>query len=215
MDSRGSDFEREPKSNDRGYREKTGTVKCLFAIVDVAEGVSTAIDAVSVVLSGLVTLIFAFIGSYVMWKVIGPRVVTKAIQDRLGPILQAWLVTPVPTGRTKVVINADGEEETVEQAVSPLDQMMTAAGEILYRKMLGKIGGDRRKVGAVQDDITESLANPSSPLGALLGQVNPKLLERAIRDRDYVPIILDQFGPVITQWLEKKLSNPSTMTGQF
>jgi len=181
----------------------------------VSEGDSTAVDVISVVLSGIVTLLFAFLGSYIMWRWIGPRVVSNAIQDRLGPILQAWLVTPVPTGKMKTVVNADGEEESVEVAVSPLDQMMTSAGEILYRKMLGKIGGDRRKVGAVQDDITESLANPSSPLGALLGQVNPKLLERAIRDRDYVPIILDQFGPIITQWLEKKLSTPGGMSGQF
>lgn len=167
------------------------------------------------VLSGLVTLIFAFIGSYVMWKVIGPRVVTKAIQDRMGPILQNWLVTPVPTGKFKEVINAEGEVEQVEALISPVEQMMTIAGEVLYRKMLGKVGGDRRKVQAVQGDITESLANPSSPLGALLGQVNPRLLERAIKDGDYVPIILDQFGPLITQWLERKLNSQGGIQNQF
>jgi len=168
------------------------------------------LDVVTVVVQGLVTLLFAFIGSYVMWKIAGPRVVIRALQEKMGPILMNWFVTPIPTGATKSVTNDEGEEEIVDVKVSPMEQMMTAAGETLYRKLLGKMGGDRRKVRAVQDDIVEGLGMPGNPLGSLLQGINPRLLDRALRDGDYVPILLEQFGPIIQRWAEQKVNSLAT-----
>src|SRR5512136_1110405 len=92
----------------------------------------TAIDVVSLVLQGLVTLLFAFVGSYVMWKVAGPRVVIRALQEKMGPILLNWFTTPIPTGATKLVVNEEGEEESIPIQISPMETMMTVAGETLY-----------------------------------------------------------------------------------
>lgn len=142
-----------------------------------------------------------------MWKVAGPRVVIKALQEKMGPILLNWFTTPIPTGATKVVVNEEGEEETVPIQISPMETMMSVAGETLYRKLLGKMGGDRRKVRAVQDDIVDGLANPANPFATLLNGVNPRLLERALKDGDYVPILLEQFGPILQRWAESKLTN--------
>jgi hypothetical protein len=168
------------------------------------------IDVMTVVVQGLVTLLFAFVGSYVMWKIAGPRVVIKALQERMGPILMNWFITPIPNGATKSVVNEEGEEEIVPVQISPMDQMMTAAGETLYRKLLGKMGGDKRKVRAVQDDIVDGLAMPGNPLGSLLQGINPRLLERALKDGDYVPILLEQFGPIIQRWAEQKVNSMAT-----
>jgi len=163
-----------------------------------------------VVVQGLVTLLFAFIGSYIMWKIAGPRVVIKALQEKMGPILLNWFTTPIHNGATKIVVNEEGEEEKVPITVSPMESMMTVAGETLYRKMLGKMGGDKRKVRAVQDDIVEGLSNPANPFASLLGGLNPRILERAIKDGDYTAIIIEQFAPVLRQWAEAKLNTPAT-----
>lgn len=141
-----------------------------------------------------------------MWKFVGPGVVFAAIQEKMGPILQNWLLTPVPTGRKRTVKGEDGPEE-VPELLSPVEQMMTVAGEVLYRKMLGKVGGDYKKRQAVQDDIVEGLQNPGNPFASMLNGINPRLLERAIKDGDYVPILLDQFGPMIQRWAETKFNS--------
>jgi len=163
-----------------------------------------------VVVQGLVTLLFAFIGSYVMWKIAGPRVVIRALQEKMGPILLNWFTTPIPNGSTKTVVNEEGEEEKVPVTVSPMETMMSVAGETLYRKLLGKMGGDKRKVRAVQDDIVEGLGMPGNPFATLLNGINPRLLDRALKDGDYVPILLEQFGPIIQKWAEAKLNSPAT-----
>jgi len=99
------------------------------------------------------------------------------------------------------------------EMVSPLQEIMNAAGEHLYRKMLGRVGGNQKKVRAVQDDIVEGLAMPGNPLATLLNGVNPRLLDRALKDGDYVPILLEQFGPIIQKWAEAKLNSLPTNIG--
>lgn len=165
------------------------------------------IDLLSMFLQGLVTLVFAFIGSYVMWKVAGPRVVVTAIREQMGPILINWLMTPsIGTGRKKKSTDEDGVESEADEVVAPIDLMMTRAGELVYQKLMGKLGGDVRKRQAVQGDIIDGLSVPGSPFGSLLSQVNPRLLERAMKDGDYLPIILEQLGPLMSRYIENKLN---------
>lgn len=177
------------------------------------------IDLESVVLSGLVTLLFAAIGSYVMWKIAGPRVVVKAIQSRMGPILLDWLTTPsFSTGKkkrtlvTEAELDDDGKEispaeyEMRDEILAPLDLIMTRAGELMYQKFMGRLGGDARKRGAVQGDIIAGLSEPGNPFGSLLNGINPRLLERAMKDGDYMPIILEQLGPLAKDFIASKMT---------
>lgn len=188
------------------------------------------IDLETILLSGVCTLIFAGIGSYVMWKIAGPRVVVKAIQTQMGPILLEWLTTPsFKTGKKKKTLvqeaetDEEGKEiepaqyEMADEVLSPLDLIMSRAGDLVFQKFMGKLGGDARKRGAVQADIVAALGDSSSPLGSLLGSINPRLLERALKDGDYVPIILEQLGPLAKQFLEKKINaapSPGSGFGQ-
>jgi len=165
-------------------------------------------EPLELVLEGLVTLFFAFMGSYVMWRIAGPKVLEKTLRARMGPILLEWFLTPsFETGKTKKIKDEDGEETEVKEILSPLDLIIKNAGEIFYSKLMGKMGGDVRKREAIQGDIIAGLSNPVSPFAGILNSVNPRILERAIKDGDYVPIIMDQLGPIIYKWAEKKLNN--------
>lgn len=165
------------------------------------------IDLLSMFLQGLVTLVFAFIGSYIMWKVAGPRVVVTAIREQMGPILINWLMTPsIPTGKKKKMTADDNEEVEFDEVLAPIDLMMTRAGELVYQKLMGKLGGDVRKKQAVTNDIIEGMSMPGSPYASLLSSINPKLVERALKDGDYMPIILEQLGPLVARYAENKLN---------
>ena len=145
-----------------------------------------------------------------MWRLVGPGVVVKAIRARMGPILMEWLTTPVPTGRKKKITSEDGTSE-IDEKLSPLDTIIINAGEVLYRKMLGIKGGDVRKRQALENDVREGVLEPGSPIFSLLNSINPKIVERAIRDGDYIPILLDMFGPQLQRMVEAKLSKPGTL----
>ncbi len=170
------------------------------------------IDLESVVATGLVTLCMSFIGSYIMWSLAGPRVVVRAIQSRMGPILMDWLTAPTyKTGKKRVVTDDEGGKTEVDEVLSPLQLIIINAGELMWQKMMGKMGGDARKRGAVQSDIVDGISSPGNPFGGLLNQINPRLLERAIKDGDYVPIILEQLGPLLKDWAAKKLNPTNVM----
>lgn len=183
-------------------------------------------DLFEMVVQGLITLFFAGVGSYVMWKIAGPAVVVRAIQAKMGPILMEWLVNPgISTGRKRKIqavpaeFDDKGKEispavfEDQDEILSPLELIITKAGDTLFQKVYGKIGGDARKRQAVQNDIAVGLAEPGNPFGSLLAGINPRLLDRALRDGDYVPILIEQFGPLLKQFVENKLSNGNNGSG--
>jgi len=159
------------------------------------------------VVEGLFTLFFAALGSYVMWKVVGPKVVDSVISKKLGHALMNWFFTPIKTGKKKKTIDEEtGEKTEVDEEASPLEIIVGSAGAILFAKMMGKMGGDARKREAIQGDIIAGLSNPASPFAGILNSVNPRILERAIKDGDYIPIILDQTWPLISRWIDKRLN---------
>lgn len=166
------------------------------------------LDLLSLVVQGLFTLCFAAVGSYFMWRLIGPAVVTNAIRAKMGPILMEWLTTPAykTGGKRRVTDEESGETVETDEVLSPLEMIIKNAGDVLYSKMMGKLGGDVRKRQAVQSDIVAGLANPASPFAGFLNSVNPALLNRALKDGDYVPIILDQLGPTLVKYAEGHLN---------
>jgi len=178
------------------------------------------IDLVSISLQALMTVACAFVGSYIMWRVIGPRVVYQAIQARMGPILLDWLMKPsIPSGRrrknlvSEAVIDEDGKElspaqyEIGDEVLSPIETIITRAGDTLFSKVYGKMGGDVRRKQAIQGDIVEGLRDSQNPFGMLLNDINPMLLQRCIKDGDYIPILLEQFGPLAKELISKKLNS--------
>lgn len=152
-----------------------------------------------VVLGGLVTLLFAGLGSVLMWKLIGPRVVEGALRARLGPILVEWFTTPVyETGKkTKYVDEKTGKHVEKEEVISPLEMIISGASDVMQQKLYSKMGVDARKLQVAQGDIAEALLDPANPMAQMLGGLSPALLERAIKDGDYIPVILQMFGPQI------------------
>jgi len=122
-----------------------------------------------------------------------------------------WLTKPsFKTGDRLKIKDEKGKEREVDEILSPLELIMENAGDLVYAKLMGKIGGDRRNVDAVQGDIIAGLSNPASPLAGLLNSVNPRLLDLEIKDGDDVLILLDQVGPLISRWIEKKLKTPQS-----
>lgn len=184
------------------------------------------LDLLSVVVSGLLTLIFAAVGSFVMWKILGPRVVVKAIQGHMGPILVEWFMTPsISTGKKRKAVDSEAEFDEsgkeispatykeIDEVLSPLEMIISRAGEVMMTKIYGKLGGDARKRMAVQQDILAGLSSPGNAIGGMLNSINPALLNRALRDGDYMPIILEQLGPLAKQFLENKLNQGGATSG--
>lgn len=175
------------------------------------------VSIVDLALTGAVAAICSLLGSLFMWNFVGPRIVDKGVSQRVGPALYTWLMTPsIETGKNRIITDDEtGEKTEVKEILSPWESLLKSAGEVVYMRLLGKMGGDRRKVQAVQSDIVDGLANPGSPFATLLNGVNPRLLERALKDGDYVPILLDQFGPLIQKFVEQKLSTQNGVNAQF
>lgn len=154
-----------------------------------------------------------------MWRIIGPRVVYQAIQTRMGPILLDWLMKPsIETGKRKkmlkseAVLDDDNKEispaiyEIGNEVLSPIEFIISRAGDTLFSKVYGKLGGDVRKRQALQGDIIDGLQDQGNPFGMLLNQINPRIMERAVKDGDYVPLVLEQFGPLLKEFAAKKLN---------
>lgn len=168
------------------------------------------VEIVDLVLTGAIAAICSLLGSAIMWLFVGPKVVERGLKNRAGPAIYEWLVSPsIDTGKIRSRVTDEGEKEEYREVLSPLQNIIQNAGELMYQKLMGRVGGDARKRMAVERDIQEGLLDPANPFAVMLNGINPRLLERAIRDGDYVPILLQQFGPVLQQFVEKKLKGDS------
>ena len=156
---------------------------------------TVSIDYVSLILTAVVAAIASFVGSAVMWTLIGPRVVKRGIGKELGPSMLKWLFEPsIDTGEKVVEKHekADGTivEKEVKEIVAPAEELARRMGHIVYMMTLSKLGGDKRKNQVLIGDVQSALANPDNPLAQYLGAINPKIIDRALKDGDYVPLII-------------------------
>jgi len=178
-----------------------------------------SIDIVSLVVTGVVAALASFFGSLVMWSLIGPRVVKKGIGRELGPAMITWLFEPsIKTGEKAVEKRerADGTvvEKEVDEIVAPAEELARRMGRIVYHMMLGKLGGDGAKKAALMGDVQAALANPDNPLAQYLGAVNPKIIDRALKDGDYIPLIIQMFltNPQAREWVSGKVKSVASAT---
>ena len=154
------------------------------------------IDVTALILTGVVAAVASFFGSFVMWKVIGPRVVSKGVGTSLGPAMLNWLFEPsVKTGE-KIKVKHEKQDGTivdkeVDEVLAPAEILALKMGNVIYRMTLSKMGVDGHKRAMVLGDIQAELANPDSPFSQFAGFLSPKARERALKDGDYVPILLD------------------------
>lgn len=172
----------------------------------------SAVEWAQVLATGIVTVLGALVGSFVMWKLVGPSVVRAGAKGVFGPAMLEWLFTPsVKTGE-KLIEKKEGKDGTVtekevDEVLSPAEVLAVRMGKIVYMQTLSKLGVDGRKAGMVVGDIQAALANPDNPLAQQLAVINPKLLERALKDGDYVPIIMSMFAPQIKDYITNKLKS--------
>ena len=155
-----------------------------------------AVNFAQVIVTGIVTVLGAFFGSYVMWKLVGPGVIKSGANGVFGPALIKWLFAPsIDTGEKVQVkhTKADGTEVTKEEKeiVAPAQFIATQMARVIQGMMLSKLGVDGRKKAVLVGDIQAQLADPDSPFAGLVGFLSPKARERALKDGDYIPILLD------------------------
>ena len=162
--------------------------------------------------AGIVTLTLGFIGAlvggYVMWSWLGPKIVTRSVSGIVGPAIYEWLTIPsISTGKTRKITDDDGEVSEVPDIISPLQNIMREAGTYTYQMLCSKMGIDSRKKQVAIQDVQSALMSPDSPLAGFASMISPKLVERAIKDGDYIPIILQMFGPQIEQFISTRVIN--------
>ncbi len=167
-----------------------------------------SIDILSLVLTGVVAAIASFCGSFIMWKLIGPGVVDKGIGRKLGPAMMKWLFEPSIRTGNKVKQQhekADGSivEKEVDEIVAPAEELAQRMGRIVWHQFRGKLAGDGTKNAALIGDVQAALANPDNPLAQYLGAINPKIIDRALKDGDYIPLIFQLIfsNPQAREWL--------------
>jgi len=156
----------------------------------------SGVNFAAVLITGIVTIVGAFFGSYLMWKLIGPGVVKKGVGEELGPAMLNWLFEPSMKTGEKIKEQhekSDGTivEKEVDEVLAPAEVLALRMGRVVYAMIFSKLGVDARKKGVLVGDIQAELANPDSPFSQFAGFLSPKARERALKDGDYVPILLD------------------------
>lgn len=164
------------------------------------------------VLAGIVSLVLGFfgalIGGYVMWSWLGPRIVTRSVSGIVGPAIYEWLTkASINTGKIRKIEDEDGEISEIPDVISPLQNIMREAGTYTYQMLCSKMGIDSRKRQVAIQDVQTALMAPDSPLAGFASMISPKLMERALKDGDYIPIILQMFGPQIEQFINSRVNN--------
>lgn len=156
----------------------------------------SSVNIAAVLVTGVVTVLGAFFGSYLMWKLIGPGVVKKGVGQELGPAMLKWLFDPsIDTGEKIKVQHekADGTmvEKEEKEFLAPAEVLAAKMGRVVYGMIFSKLGVDGRKKAVMIGDMQAELANPDSPFSQFAGFLSPKARERALKDGDYVPVLLD------------------------
>lgn len=179
------------------------------------------IDIISLIVTGVVAALASFFGSLVMWSLVGPRVVKKGIGRELGPAMIHWLFEPsIKTGE-KIVEKrekADGTviEKEVDEILAPAEELARRMGKIIYLMTLSKLGVDGHKKAALIGDVQSALANPDNPLSQYLGAINPKIIDRALKDGDYIPLIIQLLmsNEKAREWISGKVKSVGKQSSQ-
>ena len=167
------------------------------------------------IIAGIVSFILgafgALFGGLIMWRWQGPKIVDRSISGKVGPAIYSWLITPsLTTGKKKKLVDKEtGEETESEGIISPFENLIGEAGKLTYQLICSKTGVDARKKQIAIGDVQSALSDPNSPLAGLSSLIPQKLVDRAIKDGDYVPVILQMFGPQIGQYINTLLPNRS------
>jgi hypothetical protein len=167
------------------------------------------LDYVALAVQGLITLCFAFVGSYIMWRLFGPKIVMNGIKGSAGEAIYDWLMTPQE--HIEISKDKDGKEIKTKIEVTPLENIMVGAGQTMYKYFFSKEGVLARKKNQIQADMMTDLQDPSNPL-ASLAQAFPIAMAKAAKDGDYagmffqliMPQLADQAGKFVANLSKKK-----------
>lgn len=162
------------------------------------------LDYVALAVQGLITLGFAFIGSYIMWRIFGPKIVMDGIKGSAGAAIYDWLMTPQE--HIEVTKDKDGKEIKTKVEVTPLENIMVGAGQTMYKYFFSKEGVLARKKNQIQVDMMTDLQDPSNPL-ANLAQAFPIAMAKAAKDGDYAGMFFQLIMPQIAEGAGKWIAN--------
>lgn len=152
----------------------------------------------TVVVAGLAGGVGALVGGWIMWHWAGPPVVLKVLKERLGPVMSDYLLNgEVKTGR-KIKDEETGKER--DELISPVRAFGREAGKQAYYELSSFFGVNARKRQVLEQDFKDALMNPENPLRQQLMVANPKIIERALDDGDYMKALFEFVRPAATHW---------------
>ena len=161
-------------------------------------------QVINLSLAGLAGGIGALIGGWIMWHWAGPGIILNALKNHLGKEMVLFLLNPtMKTG--KKVKDEDGKEH--DQIVSPMIFLGREAGKQAFFELKGLMGIDERKKQVLLDDMRTALSDPNNPLAQQMAAINPKVLDRALEDSDYLRAAVEIFKPQLQTIGKKALDN--------
>jgi hypothetical protein len=141
------------------------------------------------------------------------RLVKQGLRSNLGPSMLEWMFTETPTGN-KIVEKYEGKdgavkEREVPEVKSPAEILATNMGHTIWNMIKSGQLSDGRKRATIIADLQNGLADPDNPMAQAVGMVNPKLIERALKDGDYAPLIFQMLfsNPDTIKWIQAKLKS--------
>ena len=151
-------------------------------------------------------------GSIIMWIFVGRPLITKysrkgfidgirGIRDdpeakEAFHILLSegwtWFHTPaIETGR--VLTDDKGKES--KEIITPFQNMASETGRYAEMRLKSSLGVAGRKAQVLRSDLVADLTE--SELGGTIAAIAPRAFERAMKDGDYMPILIDMVRPLI------------------
>ena len=184
-------------------------------IMDIS--VLTGLDLLQMAIQGLFTLLFAAIGSLLLWKFYGAKIVNHEAGDSVvkaitnpdektiaalesliknsAPLMWNWFLTSEIKTDHKIK-DADGNDTARFETVTPYESIISATAELLFRKAAGAKG-------AMIRDGKAALGKALGPEGAsFLGFEGPQKGEDP-----WVWRLKQMVTPMIEKAIEAKLKN--------
>jgi len=177
------------------------------------------------VLTAALNLVFAAVGSFLIWKFYGAKLVNRGVMHSAGAAVvnaikepneetteamhammaMGWnwfLTSKIPTGKTIKTTDSEGNSQEVPEELSPYVMIMRETGRQLMFQFKGFKGGLMSQAGR---DIAEGLAAEGVPL---LGSMGPRkgqtTAEWAFEQ------LLARAMPQIEQKVNAMLKNPNS-----
>ena len=169
------------------------------------------LDLASVLIGAIVGIFPELIAGFFLWK----RWFARANQDRLqnsivegefDPAIAAIFRRGVQLMFEPIIDLGEKDEHGKPVLVPPVSVFGREFAKFIYHKFRSGWGTDGQKAELLKGDVAQALQDPSHPFTAQLMTINPKIVERCLRDGDYIPLIIQMFGPMAKSFITEKIN---------